>query len=168
MDDWEHKYMLHAKKTHLDVSCRLFSSTYHYRHSDILYVLCIQSILSQHLKLKFLYWCAVITSLQERYEIKLSTRKKMQLLCIFFSAKVMVSCPPNTQKHIKTQVQIHMKKHQFPSEQLFLFLESIWWQHTQHLAPPLFFLLFDRKSLLHSSGHQSPDSVNKSIYSQSP
>ena len=86
----------------------------------------------------------------------------MQLLCILFFCQ---SDGLLSTKHTKTQLQIHMKKHQFPSEQLFLFPESIWWQHTQHLAPPLFFLLLDRKSLLHSSGHQSPDSVNKSIYS---
>ena len=60
------------------------------------------------------------------------------------------------QQHTKAPKQINMMKHQFQ-----LFPESIWWQHTLHLAPPPFFLLLLEMWLQRSSAHQRPDSVKR-------
>ena len=61
-------------------------------------------------------------------------------------------------------------KHWFQSELQFqMFPESIWWQHTQHVAPALslmqacgFFWVLPGNLELRSSVHLSPDPVNQS------
>ena len=66
--------------------------------------------------------------------------------------------------HTRTQQQFDVSELQFQ-----LLPESIWWQRTQHVSPPLslmqacgFFWVYPGSVLLRSSGHLSPYSVNES------